>query len=579
MIKILNAATQGQAKKMLPMLGWTVLEYALRGAPYAVLLFVVYELFKPLETPGAILNTAAIMKACIILFIIIVLLCIVNTKSFFSAYKDGYTICAGVRLKMADHLRRLSMGFYNAKDPGDIGAYLVNDYANIEQLVTHLVPQVVGGVTMPLVLLISLAFFNLKLALAAGGVILLALPALLISIKICRFAGKIHQQTKTSADSRMIEYIQGIKFIKAFNLGGDKFERLENAFRKLKIDSIRLEGGSGPTIILSSLVLNTGIVIIMLYGFKLFTAGQLELSVYLMFLILGSRIYEPLLQSLIFIGLITYMNLGVERMETLRKTPPIKEGKNNEKIKNFDIEFEDITFSYHNKQVIKNLSAKINSHALTAFVGPSGSGKTTLTRLIARFWDVDSGAVKLNGVNIKDYKLDNLLSCISMIFQDVYLFKDTIYNNIKIGKEDATEEEIFEAAKKARCHDFIMALPNQYNTLVGEAGSTLSGGERQRISIARAILKDAPIILIDEATAFLDPENELHIQQAINDLVKDKTVIVIAHRLNTIREADNIIVINNGKVEQQGRHDDLLSQGGIYKNLWDEQQLIKNWKF
>lgn len=237
-------------------------------------------------------------------------------------------------------------------------------------------------------------------------------------------------------------------------------------------------------------------------------------------------------------------------------------------------------FSYDEDiPVLRDVSLVIPEKRLTALVGPSGSGKTTLTRLIARFWDVNKGEILLGGRNVRDYTLHTLMQQISIVFQDVYLFNDTIYNNIRVGRETATQEEIEAAARKAQCHEFITAMPDGYDTLVGEGGSTLSGGEKQRISIARAILKDAPIVLLDEATASLDPENEVHIQDAINDLVKEKTVVIIAHRLGTLVNADNIVVINQGRVVQQGKHQTLLEEGGLYRNLWQEQQRVKRWKF
>jgi ATP-binding cassette subfamily B protein len=470
------------------------------------------------------------------------------------------------------------MGFYNSKDPGDIGAYIVTDYANIEQLTTHLIPQFFGAIAMPLVALFMLLFFNWQLALLAALVIPLAFPLAKISTYIIRKTGKKQQKTKVETASRMIEYVQGIKLIKAFNLGGTRFERLEIVFRRLMKDSIRLEAGSGPTMILSSFILNSGLVLITLFGLTFLFAGTLSLPFYIMFLVIGTRIYEPLIQALMFMGELNYMQLGVDRIEALRKSPLLPEG--NEKMpKKFDIEFDKVDFSYNSVKVLNQFTAKIPSHSFTALVGPSGSGKTTVTRLIARFWDVDAGEIRLGGKNIKAYKNDDLLANIAIVFQDVYLFNDTIYNNIRIGKEDATEEEVIAAAKVARCHDFIDVLPDKYQTMVGEGGSTLSGGEKQRISIARAILKDAPIVLLDEATASLDPENELYIQQAINDLVKDKTVVVIAHRLNTIRNADQILVIDKGSVVEQGKHDNLIAGNGLYKALWDEQQRVKGWKF
>ncbi|MDR1339570.1 MAG: ABC transporter ATP-binding protein/permease [Prevotellaceae bacterium] len=488
-------------------------------------------------------------------------------------------LCAEGRRDITEHLRRLPVGFYNSRDPGDIGAYIVSDYANIESVVTHLIPQFFGALIMPLVALIGLAFCNWQLALAAALVIPVLFPFVKLATFIIRSAGKKQQTAKVAAASRMIEYIQGIKLIKAFNLEGTKFERLETSFHNLMRSSIRLEAASGPTIILASIVLNAGLVLIILLGMVLFFEGTLSLPFYIMFLILGTRIYEPLLQAMLFLGELSYMELGVERIENLRKSPLLTEGSKDETFDSFGIEFRDVSFKYNDVQVINRLNLHIPAQKLTALVGTSGSGKTTLTRLIARFWDVEQGDILIGGKSIKAYVTDNLLSNISMVFQDVYLFNDTVRNNIRIGKEDATQEEIEAAARAAQCHDFIKALPDGYDTMVGEVGNTLSGGEKQRISIACAILKNAPVILLDEATAALDPENEFFIQKAISDLVRNKTVVVIAHRLNAIRQADKIVVIDKGAVAEEGTHEQLLANGGLYKSLWDEQQRVKGWKF
>jgi len=576
---LINAATMGQPKRVRPLILWTVLEYFLRGAPYGVLLMVVWELFKPLQEPGTELDVGRIALWCLLLLVSLFLLYIVSRKAYFAAYKDGYEICADGRLAMVEHLRKQPMGFYNTRDPGDIGAYIVSDYTNVEQLLTHQLPQLCGGLAAPLALLTFLSFMSWKLALAAALVIPLALPLAWISFRIIAFFGQKHQHSKVRAASRMIEYIQGIRLIKAFNLGGVRFDRLEKAFRRLKQDSIRLEAGAGPTMIFASFVLQGGFPLIILLGFTLLVAGEVSLPVYIMFLILGTRVYEPLVHALIFMGELNYYRLGVERIDDLRKSRPLPEGDGSTVIQAYDIEFEKVGFSYHKTEVLKEISLCIPAKALTALVGPSGSGKTTLTRLIARFWDVDTGEVRIGGRNIKAYSSDHLLGNMAIVFQDVYLFNDTIFNNIRLGRPEAGREEVVAAARAARCHDFIEALPGGYDTLVGEGGSTLSGGEKQRVSIARALLKNAPIVLLDEATAALDPQNEVHIQAAIDELVRDRTVVVIAHRLHTIARADKIVVIDQGRVVEEGRHEELLGRGGLYKNLWDEQQRLKGWKF
>ncbi len=576
---MMNAATMGQPHRLRPLVGWTVLEYFFRGAPYGILMLVVWELFKPVQYPGTPLDVPRVLCWCGALFISLVLLFFISRKAYFAAYKGSYEICGEGRLKIADHLRKLSMGFYNTQDPGDIGAYLVSDYANIEQLLSHLFPQLCGALAAPAALLACLCLMSWKLALAAALVIPAAWPAAWISFRLIRYFGERHQKYKMESASRMIEYIQGVRLIKAFNLGGTKFSRLEKAFHRLKVQSIKLETASGPTVLFSSFILNGGFTFIIIFGFTLIAAGEISLPVYIMFLILGPRIYEPLLYALIFMAEINYYKLGVERVDKLLKTDPLPEASPSEKIERHDIQLKNVVFGYGDTPVLNKISLQIPENALTALVGPSGSGKTTLTRLIARFWDVKEGEIRIGGKNIKTYTTDHLLAHISMVFQDVYLFNETIFNNIQIGRPGATRQQVEAAARAACCHDFILALPKGYHTMVGEGGSTLSGGEKQRISIARALLKDAPIVLLDEATAALDPENELHIQKAIDELVKNKTVVVIAHRLNTISRADNIVVIDKGTIAEQGTHENLMSRQGIYKFLWDEQQQLKGWKF
>lgn len=575
---ILNSATMGQPRRLRPMILWTMAEFFFRGAPYGAIVVVLWELFKPLADPSLALNTTPIIWACVGTLISLIILYFLSRKAYLASYIDGYDICCDGRIAVIDRLRRLPMGFYNKRDPGDIGAYIVSDYINVETLTTHILPQFFGAITMPIIALASMAFFSWKLTLAAALVIPLTYPLVLLTNRFVAYMGKKHQKVKVETASRMIEYIQGIRLIKAFNLGGDKFLRLEKAFRNLKRESIRLEAAPAPTVVLGSLLLNGGLVLIMLAGFAMLLKAEVSLPVYIMFLLVGTAIYQPLIHAMTFMALMNYMKLGAERVDELRQSPLLPEGTLPEPTTH-DITFRDVHFRYNDVDVINGISFRIPDKGLTALVGPSGSGKTTLTRLIARFWDVDRGEILLSGNNLREYTADALMSQISIVFQDVYLFNDTIYNNIRIGKEDAGEEEIVAAARAACCHDFITALPNGYQTMVGEGGSTLSGGEKQRISIARAILKNAPIVLLDEATASLDPENELHIQQAINELVKNRTVVVIAHRLNTVKDADNIVVLDKGMITEQGKHHELLQNKGLYYEMWQEQQRVKGWKF
>ena len=578
-LSIMRAATLGNTRRLRPMILWTMLEYLLRGAPYGILLGVVWELFKPLQNPGAELNISALIGLSLAMAAALALLYVVSRKAYLKMYNETYELCAEGRLEIGDHLRKLPMGFFNTRDPGMIGSYLIDDYANVEFMLSHLLPQIFGAAAMPCLLLLFLAFQNWRLALVAALVIPVALPFSALSRAFIKHFGKKHQKARIDASSRMLEYVQGMRLIKAFNLTGTKFDRLEKTFRTFKSLSIKLEAGAGPTVLLSGFVLHSGLTLIILFGLTFLFAGSLPLPVYLMFLILGTRVYEPLMQALTFLCEFNYYQLGVERLEHLRNTPALAGTAPQVKPKCFGIEFKNVRFRYHNTDVLKDVDLTIPERSLVAFVGPSGSGKTTMTRLIARFWDVTEGAIHLDGRDIRMYDPDDVLASVSIVFQDVYLFKDTVINNIRVGKKDATMEEIIAAAKKARCHEFIEKLSEGYDTMIGEGGSTLSGGEKQRISIARAILKDAPIVLLDEATASLDPENELYIQQAIDDLVQYKTVVIIAHRLNTVVHADKIVVLDNGLIVEQGAHNELMQAEGLYRRMWDEQQRVRKWTF
>lgn len=409
--------------------------------------------------------------------------------------------------------------------------------------------------------------------------VVLAFIFLFIFLKVIKYFGEKQLKSRNAAVSRMMEYLLGIKVLKAYNQTGNRFQRMEKSFDKLKEDSIKLEGIPGPLVMVYFAFLEIGFLAILFFGLQFLENGTLSIPIFFLFLIVGYGFFEPLKILSEFMGEMRYMNMAADRVVETLNTKVLPEPLDDKIIERYDIEFEDVTFKYQDADVIKDMSLHIPERSITALVGPSGSGKTTITSLIARFWDVDSGQIKIGGRNIKDVKNEHLLSYMSMVFQDVYLFNDTIYNNIKVGNPQATREDIFEAARQANCHEFIQKLPDGYDTMVGEGGSTLSGGEKQRISIARAILKDAPIILLDEATASLDPENEGKIQEAIRELVKSKTVVVIAHRMYSVSDADQIIVIEKGKVAEQGKHQELLENNGTYRHLWDEQQRAHGWKF
>ena len=381
---------------------------------------------------------------------------------------------------------------------------------------------------------------------------------------------------KINAGNRLEEYLQGIRVMKAYNLLGDRFVRLRDAFAELRRACIRQEALLGPFVLLSITLVRAGLTLMVLCGTYLLLGGELSLLTFVLFLVVGSRVFDPLTSALTNFAEFRYFSIAGGRILSLMNEPEMK--GNREAPADGDLTLEHVSFAYQDKEVLHDVSLTLHKNSLTALVGPSGSGKSTLMKLCARFYDPQHGRICFDGIPLNEIEPESLMRRISMVFQDVYLFQDTVRNNIRFGRSDATDAEIEEAARRACCHDFIMRLPQGYDTPVGEGGCTLSGGEKQRISIARAILKDAPIILLDEATASLDPENEVEVQKAIDSLISGRTVIVIAHRLKTICNADHIVVLNHREVVEEGTHDELLALHGLYHRLWTVQMETEGWK-
>jgi ATP-binding cassette subfamily B protein len=372
------------------------------------------------------------------------------------------------------------------------------------------------------------------------------------------------------------EYLEGIKVVKAFALAGEKSAALKNALRRMLKEAILFEGTTGIFVTLAMTVLQVGIGIVALVGVTLLTGGQIKAIPLLTFLLISVKIYSPLVVILTLLPEFFYTLVSTRRMRTLRLETPMT-GDENAELTGFTVELKNVSFAYNNEDVIHNFSLSIPQNGVTALVGPSGSGKTTVSRLVARFWDVKSGSITIGGRNIREIDPERLMRYMSFVFQDVVLFNDTVINNIRIGKQGATDEEVYAAAKAARCDGFIGEMPQGYETVIGENGSTLSGGERQRVSIARALLKNAPIVLLDEATASLDPENETQIQAAVSELVKGRTVIVIAHRLRTVIGADKIAVMENGRLVEEGTSEELIANNSLFARMYRIQQESLGW--
>ncbi len=544
--------------------------------PFSIMIMMIIELIKPLSGGEASWQKIWVLFACGIVGAIIVFLC--SKNDYRKTYVVSYTQSEASRTKIAEHIRLLPMSVFNSKDLSELTTNLMGDVTTQEHVLSHVIPQMISNAISVTVICVMLAFFDWRMALAVFITLPLALFIILGSRSLQQRLGKKHAAAKLEASDQVQEYIEGIKVIKACNLDGEKFQTLENALRTMRNLAIKFEFGSGVFVTGAQVVLQAGIGLTVFIGTVLLSGGQLTLIPMLMFMLIVTRIYGPILTELVLLPELLYHLIAIKRMKALFEIE-IMEGDADQEITSYDITFENVDFSYNQDgaETIQNMNLHIPADSITALVGPSGSGKSTLFRLIARFWDVNQGKITIGGIDVKTLDPEHLMSYMSFVFQDVTLFNDTVYNNIKIGNINATKEQVIAAAKAACCEEFINKLPDGYNAMLGENGSTLSGGERQRLSIARALLKDAPIVLLDEATASLDPENEALIQQAIGALIENKTVIVIAHRLRTITGVDKIIVLDEGQVAEQGTHNELLQQKGLYHRLFTIQQESLGW--
>lgn len=544
--------------------------------PFGVTLQMVAELLSPLTGDEISWKRLWLLVGVGILGAFIVFLC--SKNDYKKTYVVSYTQGENTRIAMAEHIRKLPMSLFNSKDLSELTTNLIGDVATSEHVLSHIVPQMISNFISISVITILLAFFDWRMALAMFLSVPISFAVIVFSRKIYGRLHKKHMTSKLAAAEQAQEYIEGIKVIHACNLDGEKFSALENALRTMTKMSIQMEFGTGVFVTGAQAILQSGIGFTVLLGTTLLAREQIALIPMLMFLLMVARIYGPFLTELTLLPEMFYHQIAVNRMRTLMGIQPM-EGDSQKEIPTHDIVFEQVDFRYNKdgEETIHNLSCIIPAGGITALVGPSGSGKSTVSRLIARFWDVDKGKVTIGGIDVKTLDPEYLMSHMSFVFQDVVLFNDTVYNNIRIGNRDASAEQVLAAAKAACCDEFIARLPQGYQTVLGENGATLSGGERQRLSIARALLKDAPIVLLDEATASLDPESEASIQKAIAALIQGKTVVVIAHRLRTIAQADQILVMDRGRLVERGTHRELIEKNGLYHRLYHVQQESLGW--
>ena len=491
----------------------------------------------------------------------------------------GFEFVARERIALGDRLRNVPMGFFHDNSVGDITATVTTDLNFLENYSMHILDKVTTGVLSMIVMAGCILAFDWRIGLIFVAGILLSFPIYSHMQKKGKALSAKRQKIQSEAVAATLEYVQGISVVKSFNMCDKNLSDIEDAYESNAAASYGVERVFTPLNMTYSMVFRISACMIMLCAGILAVGGDLSFANLAVILIASFTMFNPIEVMGQMTTMIRTMDAALDRVERIKQAKKIDENGRDIPLDSFDIGFEHVSFAYENgNPILKDVSFSIPQGSMTAIVGPSGGGKTTITRLIARFWDVQEGSITIGGHDVKEFTCDSLLKNMSMVFQNVYLFHDTIENNIKFGCPDATHEQVVEAAKKACCHDFISALPQGYDTVIGEGGSTLSGGEKQRISIARAMLKDAPIILLDEATASVDPENEVHLQQAISALVKNKTLIVIAHRLSTIRDADQILVVDNGKIVEKGVHAELIQQKGIYQKFWNIRQKARNWK-
>lgn len=501
-----------------------------------------------------------------------------NYRSTMLQCEAGYGTCADKRIEIAEHLKYLPMGYFNRNSLGYITSVATNSMEALADVATRVVMMVTQGILTTIFVVLMILLFDLRIGdIAVLGVLLYFAINSLLQKK-----SKTIAPLKDSSDRKLVEkvleYVQGIAEVKAYNLTGKKSRALNEAIDENSAANTKAEMAFVPIMFLQNLTAKLLGVVVAIISVAFYLNGTMELLNAVVMILAAFILFGALDTAGNYSALLRNVDLYVGKAQAVLDMPTMDIDGKDIIPSSYDINVENAEFSYDKRKIIDGVSIHIPQHTTTAIVGPSGGGKTTLCHLISRFWDVDKGCVKLGGVDVREYSMDSLMRNFSFVFQSVYLFQDTIANNIRFGQSDAPMEKVIEASRKACCHDFIMALPDGYDTVIGEGGASLSGGEKQRISIARAIMKDAPIIILDEATANVDPESEQELTAAIEALTKEKTILMIAHRLKTVRHADNILVIDKGRIAQSGTHEQLMEQGGIYRRFVESREQAVGWK-
>jgi ATP-binding cassette, subfamily B, bacterial IrtB/YbtQ len=532
----------------------------------------IHKVFDPSATISNGLWYYVLLGLCfmIIMFIIAIL-------QYRSTFITVYDESANRRIALAEKLRRLPLAFFGEKNLSDLTSTIMEDSTDLEHTFSHAVPQLFASIIGIFLMGIGLFIYNWQLALSLFWVIPAAATIIVLSKKIQHRAFLSGYQIKRKASDQIQEGLETIQEIKSYNQEEMYLNDLNKTINSYENQLIRGELLVGGLVNTAQSFLKLGLVSVIIVGANLILSGSINIFTYLVFLMIASRIYAPVNEAFNNLAALFYLDVRINRMNEMEALP-VQQGKTEFNPTNFDIVFKNVDFSYQEgKQVIQNVSFTAKQGEITALVGPSGGGKSTTAKLAARFWDIDKGNILLGGYDIREIEPETLLKHYSVVFQDVVLFNTSIMDNIRIGKRDAIDKEVMRAAKLAQCDEFVSKMPQGYKTIIGENGETLSGGERQRISIARAMLKDAPIVLLDEATASLDVENETKIQSAISELVRNRTVLIIAHRMRTVAKADKIVLLKEGALTEVGTHNELLTQNGTYANMWLLQQESLGW--
>lgn len=545
-------------------------------------IFVMLKMIAIILAVNAMLNSN-LMDNYIYKVMILGIICIIGVfgLGYFTqlgSVSVGFEMAKDKRLYFGSLFKKLYLGFFSKNSVGNINSTLTTSISTVEQVAPIILIHVIGGILSAISIVLGFAYYEWQVSVVIFAGILTYLFVVNYQMKISKSEAPKRQLAQTKLTESAIEFIQGISVIKAFGMG-EKDERVKKDIDGSCVNNINLSEKSIPSSIGAGLTIQLFEIMIISYAFFMWNSGEISPQKAINLLIMSFVIFQSVSQAGSILSMIGLLDSSLKDISSMENAEEIKVLSPIQNIKSNEIEFKNVSFSYGKGEVLKGISVALKPNTLTAIIGPSGSGKTTFCKLIPRFYDVSEGEILIGGAKITNISTEELMKNISMVFQNVYLFEDTIMNNIRLAKPNASDEDIISAAKKARCHDFIKSLQKGYETKIGEAGSTLSGGEKQRIAIARAILKDAPIVILDEFTSALDVENERHILQAIDNLVQNKTVIIIAHRLETVRKADNIIVLDKGEIAQEGTHNELITQDGIYKSFISIRERANKWSF